>query len=167
MLSGQASTSSPVMLLATCPALGTSPALWPGAPQGLTIGLLHLFTTLPKGAHHLGARSRRLPSARCIFRALQYHSAPSGSWCWSQPRGWSLKRSYTGNHISIPFPSSSSPTEPPSAGGKHTVPCPQPGSRVSPTSTRRPTSPGAINPCPRAGTCCVAFFCGAGWKSCR
>lgn len=116
MISGQAFTSCPVMLLAMCLALGTSPALWPGAPQGLTVRVLHLFTTLPRHGHHLGAQSQRLPSAHCIFRTLQYHSASSGGWYWSQPRGWSLRRSYGGNHLSIPFPSTSSPTEPPSAG---------------------------------------------------
>lgn len=119
MISGQTFTSCPMMLPATCLALGTSPVLWPGAPQGLTIRVLHLFMTFPRCGHHVGVLNPWLPLARCIFRALQCHSASSGWWRWSQSGGWSWKRSYGRNYISIPFPSTSSPTELPSteAGG--------------------------------------------------
>ena len=57
MISGQAFTSCSVMLPATYLALGTSPALRLGVPQGLTIRVLQLLMILPRCGHHLGALS--------------------------------------------------------------------------------------------------------------
>lgn len=49
-----------------------------GLPKGWASGVLHLFRTLPKPGNHLGALSPPVPSARCIFMALQCHSTSSG-----------------------------------------------------------------------------------------
>lgn len=136
-----------------------------GLPKGWTIRVLHLFRTLPKhGEPFRSPEPTKVPSALCIFRALQCHSTSSGlsvQWAhpWAAGTGPSLGMRNDGEKHNVhPLLADLQPLQASQEGKtQHRVPLGLPHAASPdhghPNTCTRSRLHGTTNPCPRAGLC--------------